>query len=755
MKITVQPPRSKAKKTGFPLPILQLVLNPKSITQQHISPWVWGFFIISLIVCMACIFVTLNRPTLLPFQNVNPLELRVLPSFLSLPTNLDDIFIPASAITAFCITLIFLPANNFTRLVVHTVISILAVRYLVWRATATLNTSHWLSLIVSIVLLVNELVWISTYLLYLFQTTWTTETKRKKEADYCEQSVMAGEYLPSVDVFIPTYKEPDFIVRRTAIGCQAMDYSNKTVYILDDTRRPHIQQMAEELGCKYITRPDNNHAKAGNLNNALPQTDGELITIMDADFVPFTNFLMRTVGFFQNPKYDLVQTPQFFYNPDYHARNLGLSNKMPNDMEHFFGHVQPSRDNGNCVICCGTSYVVRRSSLEAIGGYYTGCCVEDYQTSIKLLTNGGCIAYVNELLSMGESTRMFADFLDQRLRWLQGNMQVYYRKDLHIWTKLNWIQKSFHVSLIFFCFNPVVRAISLVMPLLSMFFGTAPLITAVPEYLFYAAPFAIAFMFVFGWSTGDRLSAVWNEVYETAFCFPALNRLFLVLRNPFAKASTATRKGVKADRKNYNFDQTYPLLIIMSLTVIGIVFHYGGYMLGFWAINQHEYAGKEILMVWLIYNFIVMAVAVLSSIDQPVRRDVDRFPLCTFCKLTIDDRVYWGYTNDLSEGGTSLTLNRNNELANLKHDQEGLLDFVEQGFTIKCTVLRAASSDRFGNASIKFRDVTLEQNRKLIVLLYCSLEWWKERKKPNGLDSFLEIVAAIFKCKPLLNVHKT
>ena len=288
-----------------------------------------------------------------------------------------------------------------------------------------------------------------------------------------------------------------------------------------------------------------------------------------------------------------------------------------------------------------------------------------------------------------------------------------------------------------------------------MFFGTAPLITSVPEYLFYAAPFAIAFMFVFGWSTGDRLSAVWNEVYETAFCFPALNRLFLVLRNPFAKASTATRKGVKADRKNYNFNQTYPLLIIMSLTVIGIVFHYGGYMLGFWAINQHEYAGKEILMVWLIYNFIVMAVAVLSSIDQPVRRDVDRFPLCTFCKLTIDDRVYWGYTNDLSEGGTSLTLNKNNELSNLKHDQEGLLEFVEQGLAIKCTVLRAASSDRFGNASIKFRDVTLEQNRKLIVLLYCSLEWWKERKKPNGLDSLLEIVAAIFKCKPLLNVHKT
>ncbi len=111
-----------------------------------------------------------------------------------------------------------------------------------------------------------------------------------------------------------------------------MDYPNKTVYILDDTRRPHIKAIAEELGCKYITRRDNKHAKAGNLNNALKQTNGEFISIMDADFVPFKNFLTRTVGFFQNSKIDLVQTPQYFYNPDYHARNLGLDCILPNLM---------------------------------------------------------------------------------------------------------------------------------------------------------------------------------------------------------------------------------------------------------------------------------------------------------------------------------------------------------------------------------------------------------------------------------------
>jgi cellulose synthase (UDP-forming) len=93
------------------------------------------------------------------------------------------------------------------------------------------------------------------------------------------QDVLSGRYLPSVDVFVPTYNEPEYIVRRTVIGCQAMEYPNKTIYILDDTRRPFIKALAEELRCEYITRPDNTHAKAGNLNNALRYTQGELIQL--------------------------------------------------------------------------------------------------------------------------------------------------------------------------------------------------------------------------------------------------------------------------------------------------------------------------------------------------------------------------------------------------------------------------------------------------------------------------------------------
>ena len=123
---------------------------------------------------------------------------------------------------------------------------------------------------------------------------------------------------------IPTYNEPLFILKRTVIGCQALNYADKAIYLLDDTNRPEVKALAEELGCEYMARSDHQYAKAGNLNHAIAQTQGSLIVVFDADFVPTTNFLTRTIGFFQDPQVALVQTPQSFYNADPIARNLGL-----------------------------------------------------------------------------------------------------------------------------------------------------------------------------------------------------------------------------------------------------------------------------------------------------------------------------------------------------------------------------------------------------------------------------------------------
>jgi cellulose synthase/poly-beta-1,6-N-acetylglucosamine synthase-like glycosyltransferase len=97
------------------------------------------------------------------------------------------------------------------------------------------------------------------------------------------------------------------------------------VWVLDDGQRPWLEALCASKGAHYLTRPDNHHAKAGNINHALDflrdQPDPpEFVAIFDADFVPHGQFLWRTIPLFHDPSVGLVQTPQHFFNRDWPLR---------------------------------------------------------------------------------------------------------------------------------------------------------------------------------------------------------------------------------------------------------------------------------------------------------------------------------------------------------------------------------------------------------------------------------------------------
>jgi glycosyltransferase involved in cell wall biosynthesis len=119
----------------------------------------------------------------------------------------------------------------------------------------------------------------------------------------------------AVDVYITTYNESPDLLRSTILGALNMRYRHET-YVLDDGHRSEVRRLAEGLGARYISRADNLHAKAGNINHALALTSGDFIAIFDADHVPHPQFLERTLGRFSDQRVALVQTPQEFYNVD-------------------------------------------------------------------------------------------------------------------------------------------------------------------------------------------------------------------------------------------------------------------------------------------------------------------------------------------------------------------------------------------------------------------------------------------------------
>jgi cellulose synthase (UDP-forming) len=293
---------------------------------------------------------------------------------------------------------------------------------------------------------------------------------RNRDADKMSMEVIEGKYNPSVDIFIPTYNEPEFILRRTILGCQALDYANKKIYLLDDKRRVEMRSLAQELGCEYITRPDNRHAKAGNLNHALPRTSGELIVVFDADFIPTKNFLIRTVGFFQNPQIGIVQTHKSFYNPDPVARNLGLEKVLTEEEEISYRYSQILRDGTDTAMCCGTSFVIRRSALEEVGGFVTDSLSEDYFTGIRLAALGYRVIYLGESLSAGLSAESISDFVAQRLRWARGTLQAFFVKTNPLTIEgLRFLQRLVHFDTALHWFTYLFRIAFLLMPIAYLF----------------------------------------------------------------------------------------------------------------------------------------------------------------------------------------------------------------------------------------------------------------------------------------------
>src|ERR1700753_4208315 len=101
------------------------------------------------------------------------------------------------------------------------------------------------------------------------------------------------EDWPHVDVLIPTYNEPLLVVRTTAVAAMNIDYppDKLHVYVLDDGRREEFRKFCEAGGIGYVIRPDNKHAKAGNINHALQKLTSPYGAIFDCDKVPTRNFL--------------------------------------------------------------------------------------------------------------------------------------------------------------------------------------------------------------------------------------------------------------------------------------------------------------------------------------------------------------------------------------------------------------------------------------------------------------------------------
>lgn len=287
------------------------------------------------------------------------------------------------------------------------------------------------------------------------------------------RSPPVGEGL-TVDVFVPTYREPVDMVRRTVEAALAIGYPHET-WLLDDGNRPAMRAMAAELGCHYLARADNSGAKAGNLNHALSRSKGEFIAVFDADHIPQNHALDATLGFFADPRVAMVQTPQDYYNIDaLQYMNPRRGGGLWHDQSFFYNLSQPGRDYHNAASCAGTSVVYRRSALEAIGGVPTETVTEDVHTSLKLQKAGFTVPYLNEPIAHGIAAADLADYYRTRLRYGHGNIHALRREKILTCPNLTLRQRLSYLFLGLIYLEGWQQLMVFLVPTMALILGWAP-----------------------------------------------------------------------------------------------------------------------------------------------------------------------------------------------------------------------------------------------------------------------------------------
>ncbi len=474
-------------------------------------------------------------------------------------TFLDSEWTAAAAVVGFCIAI--MPAlprqKTWGRTLAVAVGMCTTARYLHWRFVQTV-----LPTLPSTV----EGVWI--WVVFLFELASITNfsvtflmltrtTNRSKDADRGERRLrsLSADAVPSVDVFICTYNETIDVLARPIRAAMNLDYPNFKVWVLDDGRRDWLRDYCAAKGVNYLTRPDNQHAKAGNINHALSKTHSELFAVLDADFVPERHFLMRTVGFFEDPKIGIVQTPHHFFNPDPYQVNLRLGHQSPDEQRLFFDVMQPSRDAWDCAFCCGSASVQRRSALNAIGGVPTDSVTEDILSTLVLMRKGYVTRFLNEPLAFGLAPESVSAMFVQRQRWCRGGLQMLFIRNGVLGPGLTWLQRLLFFPIDWLVQTPV-RLFAVLVPIIFLWTGLAPLDHAVlADLIRYQVPMLVALVTLMTWLSNGRHMPFLSAGYSVLLSFRVVPTIISTLIKPFGAPFRVTPKGLNAGRGVDRFAQ--------------------------------------------------------------------------------------------------------------------------------------------------------------------------------------------------------
>ncbi len=610
-------------------------------------------------------------------------------------------------------------------------ISLLTARYLHWRITSSLNLSTNLSTGLSLLLLTAE-AWLLLSGLLPLWLAWRRFPDRRGTVQQLQDQWQNSDWRPTVDILVPTYGEPLEVLERSLIACSHQNYRNHCVWVLDDSGRDEVKELALKHGCHYRHRPARTHAKAGNLNDGLKHCSSELVAVLDADFIPQRNFLDCCIGFLRDPSVGLLQTPQTFINADPVMRNLGMERWLLPDEESFYRWIEPVRDSWGAVVCAGTAFLARRSAIDSVGGFKQEAISEDFVTGLRLRRKGWKLLYLQQKLSAGLAAETMADFVRQRQRWANGTLQSLRLRDGPLGPgDLRFGERMAYLEGVVHWFNNMPRLVLMLMPLSYGLLGTLPILISTSEALRMLLPLWATLLLSIGWINRGSRTALLSELTGWVLTVPLTLTVFTNLMGHIG-GFRVTPKHQKRNRGSFSIVLVIPLLVLLVLNLVNL---FG--LVATASLDSEILDSRPLGLTWAVINLLSLWIALRACWDPPARDPAPWQAVSLPAELEDGDGEWRPCRiTALSESGVELEA----AMAMPAVAKIGRLRWTDDVQALPVEL----ETSKGNQLALRWQELSDTARQQLILWLFCRPYCWPERQATPEWRALIVLISRLF-----------
>ncbi len=288
---------------------------------------------------------------------------------------------------------------------------------------------------------------------------------------------ISGHRVAFLTAFVPG-KEPYDVLDKTLAAMVMCDYPHET-WLLDEGDDVVAKEICKKYGVNHYSRKGKDQyntkdgkfrakTKAGNYNSWCHQhaSKYDFIAQLDVDFIPHKNFLLKTLGYFNDSTVGFVGTPQIYGN----QQESWIAKAAAEQAFSFYGVTQRGLFGLDMVLFIGANHVVRVAAHTNIGGY-SGHIVEDHLTGMRFYSKRWKSVYIPEILAVGEGPATWSAYFSQQMRWAYGLIHILLTESPRIFPHMRLRHAVNYFLLQQYYFDGIAQAIGILLLVLYFFFG--------------------------------------------------------------------------------------------------------------------------------------------------------------------------------------------------------------------------------------------------------------------------------------------